>query len=263
LATFNGFGTHSFSAGGTGDNRFTLVNTTSGTGNYANLQVNAGTVGFGIYTFSQAYTTSGTNIQSATTLYQDSAGGLNIVAAHASGAIYFYSGGTALVWIMQANGPLRSGTVGNGNEYILLGQGTATIGVNGTGVTTSMYFVNGNGTIGTISHNGSVTAYNTSSDKRLKTDLGIATSIDVLKRTVIHNVEWRTEGRELARAIFAQDEYLHAPFGAVMPGKNDDLNSSGLPKSPWMVDYSKYVPDLIVGWHNHEARLVALEERMH
>ena len=31
---------------------------------------------------------------------------------------------------------------------------------------------------------------------------------------------------------------------------------------PWSVDYSKFVPDLIVGWQQHDARLAVLEAKL-
>jgi hypothetical protein len=100
--------------------------------------------------------------------------------------------------------------------------------------------------------NSTTTAYNTSSDKRLKNDLGIATDVSVLERTVIHDFEWRATGQP-GRGVFAQDAIaVHPP--AITPG-TDETNEDGTLLQPWAADYSKYVPELIVGWQRHQTEL--------
>jgi len=106
-------------------------------------------------------------------------------------------------------------------------------------------FVNSAGTnIASIQHNASTTVnYATSSDARLKTDLGVATSTDVIDNTVIHDFEWKEDGR-VDRGVFAQEANGVKP-SAISIG-TDELTESGELLKPWGVDYSKYVPDLIV-----------------
>ena len=62
-----------------------------------------------------------------------------------------------------------------------------------------------------------------------------------------------------ARGVFAQEAVLVCP-AAISVGE-DERNAAGNLVKPWMADYSKYVPDLIVGWQNLDARLAALENR--
>jgi hypothetical protein len=103
-------------------------------------------------------------------------------------------------------------------------------------------FYNPNGKVGSISLNGSATAFNTSSDQRLKKDLGVAVETDVIANTKIHNFEW-ADGT-VDRGVFAQEAHQVKP-SAVKVG-SDELNEQDRPINPWAVDYSKYVPDIIV-----------------
>jgi hypothetical protein len=41
---------------------------------------------------------------------------------------------------------------------------------------------------------------------------------------------------------------------------DDTVDKFGNKTNPWAVDYSKFVPDLIVGWQNHEERIAKLEK---
>jgi len=112
------------------------------------------------------------------------------------------------------------------------------------------------GTIG--SPNANTTAYNTTSDERLKNDQGAHTrdaAGGVLRDTVIHDFTWKADGSP-GRGVFAQEAMTVAPF-AVSPGTDETLPDGQL-RRPWAVDYAKYVPDLIVGWQAHEATIAAL-----
>ncbi len=99
-------------------------------------------------------------------------------------------------------------------------------------------------------------AFNTSSDRRLKTDLGRATDLSGLSSLLVHDFLWTAEGVK-DRGIFAQEAYDVYQKGITVG--SDERDARGNLLKPWMADYSKYVPDLIVGWQNHEARLAALE----
>jgi hypothetical protein len=150
----------------------------------------------------------------------------------------------------------RSGTVAAGNAYWSLSKGTAGFLDLGSSVTTSQNvagFSNANGTIGSINLNGTTTTYNTTSDADLKRDRGRSKDHGTrLAAIVIHDYEFKADGR-IGVGVFAQEAYAHAPF-AVTPGDPQ----KGL---PWMVDYSKFVPDLIAEVQDHRARLAALEAR--
>lgn len=110
-----------------------------------------------------------------------------------------------------------------------------------------------------ISQSGSSVIYSTTSDKDNKTDLGICESTDVILRTEIHDFSWKADGKT-DRGVFAQDAYLVKP-SAVFVG-SDEVNEAGQKIRPWGVDYSKYVPDLIVTAQMQERRIEELEAKL-
>jgi hypothetical protein len=101
-------------------------------------------------------------------------------------------------------------------------------------------------------------AFVVASDQRLKRDRGVVQTTDVLARLVVHDYEVIATG-EQTRGVFAQEVLAVLP-SVVLKGTDDD---HGNLINPWSVDYSKFVPDLIVGWQQHEARLAALEEQLY
>jgi hypothetical protein len=60
--------------------------------------------------------------------------------------------------------------------------------------------------------------------------------------------------------VFSQDAHKIKP-DANVPGR-DDRDEAGHLLQPWGTDYSKYVPDLIVGWQQHHAELTALRAEL-
>ncbi len=107
-------------------------------------------------------------------------------------------------------------------------------------------------TVGSVSTDGTSTTYLTTSDARLKNDLGLATDVSVLRKLKIHEFEWKKTGK-LDRGFFAHEARKVKP-SAVVTGEDDFKTLA--------VDYSKLVPDLIVGWQSHDARLAALEAKL-
>lgn len=94
--TAAGFGTHTFSAGGTGTNSILIANPTAGTGNFARLSLETNTSPQGhLSAFSTTYTPSGNwDAANSIGLASVAAGGLALVASHASGTVRFFAGGT-------------------------------------------------------------------------------------------------------------------------------------------------------------------------
>jgi len=141
---------------------------------------------------------------------------------------------------------LGSQTAISDNRGIVLAAGASKVGFEYQTPTDAYYpaiFYNAAGTsVGNIVCSSVATTYNIASDKRLKTDLGVVTSTDVIAKTVIHDFTWfdSTKGR----GVFAQEAYTVKP-DAVFVG-SDERNEQGHLIHPWAVDYSKYVPDLIV-----------------
>lgn len=110
VVSCSGFGTHAFSAGGTGWNAFRVRNTTDGTANGAYLAVTDNTgYDFGIYKYNASYTPAGVAYANGTALVAEGPGGLSIQASHASGAIRFYSAGMTLRGTFETTGAFTVG----------------------------------------------------------------------------------------------------------------------------------------------------------
>jgi len=141
---------------------------------------------------------------------------------------------------------LGSQTAISDNRALVLAAGNSKIGFEHQTPSDNYYpafFYNASGTsVGNISCSSTATTYNTTSDQRLKTDLGVVTSTDIISKTVIHDFTWPDNTK--SRGVFAQEAYLVKP-DAVHVG-SDEKNLQGNLVQPWGVDYSKYVPDLIV-----------------
>ncbi len=97
--------------------------------------------------------------------------------------------------------------------------------------------------VGTVSTTASATAYNTTSDERLKEGLGIVSGADaraILQDIVIRNYRWIATGEQSIGA-FAQELYQVYP-DAVTPGHGEPGEPNFM---PWVVDYSRLIPLLI------------------
>lgn len=94
LLQVDGFGTHNFSAGGTGVNALRARNTTAGASNFAAVDVgnNSTAVLTRLLAMSSTYTSSGYLQASGSVLEANGAGGLSIATTDAAGDIRFYTG---------------------------------------------------------------------------------------------------------------------------------------------------------------------------
>ena len=147
-------------------------------------------------------------------------------------------------------------TISKQFNYISIGH-TSAVNVSGDYY---LSFAYGGGVIGSITQNAtSGVLYNITSDSRLKTDLGISTDISVIDNTIIHDFSWNVDGT-IDRGVFAQEAYKTKP-SAVQVGQ-DDVNEQGKLEKPWGVDYSKYVPDIIVYCQQLKATITELQDKL-
>lgn len=158
LLTVSGFGTHAFSAGGTGGQSLEVTNTTSGTGNFARVYVTAGTSSVLFGALSQGFTTSGVNVQSGAVLNAEGAGGLSLAATNASGDVRLYSRNHLKVTL--ADSWVSNVLVGNGYSFRI--NGSSRLAIAATGATTMSFY--GAGTA-TFDASGNITSV---SDERQK-----------------------------------------------------------------------------------------------
>jgi hypothetical protein len=111
--------------------------------------------------------------------------------------------------------------------------------------------------IGSITHNGTATAYNTSSDRRLKENIAPADNAgSVIDAIAVVKHDWKVGGHT-RYGIIAQDLHSVAPE-AVLVGDADDVEEL---KNPWGVDYSKLVPMLVKEIQSLRERVTQLESK--
>jgi hypothetical protein len=262
-----GLGAHQFAAAGVGANTVTIQNATAGAGNYAGLNI-GNDLAFNrgqLICLSSTASSGAPNLADAMTLVAAGSGGLSFWTAHATGAQRFYTGAGSLERVrITAAGELLVNTPSNPSlgQVAIVTDGAAHYGlvVQNTNPANSinyLLFLNSAGaTAGNIAQSGATGVnYGTTSDQRLKTDDGRATDVSALRAVVVHDFTWQADGIR-DRGLFAQEAIDLFPR-AVLAG-TDERTESGHLARPWMTDYSRIVPDLIVGWQHHDAAIAAL-----
>jgi hypothetical protein len=112
LVAVEGFGSHTFSAGGTGGNFIAIRNTTAGTSMHAGYRLgnDASATAASLIQTSTTYTAAGNTPQDGMLLDTTRSGGLSLSASHASGVIRFYTGGTTVRALFFASGAFATGS---------------------------------------------------------------------------------------------------------------------------------------------------------
>jgi hypothetical protein len=103
--------------------------------------------------------------------------------------------------------------------------------------------------VGSVSFTSSATAYNTSSDERLKENItdAPAGNIDDIK---VRSFDWKVDGSHQDYGMVAQELEAVAPYAVTKGETEDDM---------WSVDYSKLVPMLIKEIQDLKAEVAALK----
>jgi predicted outer membrane repeat protein len=257
----------------TGFARLSLVGgESSGTGANSGVQFtyNSSTYGGGAITTSNAaggginfYTFTG-NVGAESyneRMRIDSSG--NFLAARTSAWTPNSSDNTKGFGVLESSGQTLVNATGSVNALI----------VNNTNTNNRLLsFRSANTEVGGVTITSSTATFNGTSDSRLKEDLGVSTDTSVIDNTIIHDFKWTRDGTQ-GKGVFAQEAYEVYPL-AVSKG-SDELNESGNLSNPWQVNYSQYIPDLIVYCQQLKktvdtqaetinaltARIVALEEK--
>ena len=122
---------------------------------------------------------------------------------------------------------------------------------NTTATSTVLAFYNNNSTVGTITHNNTSTAYNTSSDQRLKDNIADAddagSKIDSIQ---VRKYDWKADGSHQDYGMVAQELLEVAPEAVSVPEDSEEMMG---------VDYSKLVPMLIKEIQSLRNRVAQLE----
>ena len=120
---------------------------------------------------------------------------------------------------------------------------------NGTGEAVA-FFSNGT-VVGTISVTGSATAYNTSSDYRLKEDLKDFAGLDMVSKISVYDFKWKSDEN---RSYGVMAHELQEVLPNAVSGDKDAEEMQG-------VDYSKIVPLLVKSIQELEAKIKILENK--
>lgn len=123
-----------------------------------------------------------------------------------------------------------------------------------------MNFMFGNGTapsVGTITTNGSSIAYNTTSDRRLKTDIReTARGLDDLMKVQVRDFRFKADpSKTMVQGFIAQDLYQVYPEAVTVGGEDAS-------KHPWNVDYGRMTPLVVKSIQDLKARNDHLEARV-
>jgi hypothetical protein len=155
---------------------------------------------------------------------------------------------------------LYNNTSGGGAAFIVAGDGirldiardgdVATFNrMSGTGTLLEMR--QGGAAVGTISVTASATAYNTSSDQRLKENIVDAPSAsDDIDAIQVRSFDWKADGSHQKYGMVAQELQTVAPEAVSVPEDPEEMMG---------VDYSKLVPMLVKEIQSLRARVAALE----
>lgn len=121
-------------------------------------------------------------------------------------------------------------------------------------------FAYGNGSapvVGTITTNGTSTAYNTTSDRRLKTDIhDTARGLDDLMKVQVRDFRFKADpSKTMVQGFIAQDLYQVYPEAVTVGGEDAS-------KHPWNVDYGRMTPLVVKSIQDLKARNDHLEARV-
>ena len=123
-------------------------------------------------------------------------------------------------------------------------------------------FANSSGTVaGTIAHTAvTTTAYQTSSDKRLKEN--IENSSNILSKVLdikVRSFDWKEDGSHVDYGFIAQELYDVFPEAV---GKGDDTNEIDDPKGSWQVEYGRLTPALVKAIQEQQTIINDLKARI-
>ena len=172
--------------------------------------------------------------------------------ASSAGIMTFSAGGGERMRIDSSGRVFIGGTSGSFGARLTLERDSYTIESrsSGTGSEGHVVFRNGNGAVGSIFTNASATAYNTSSDARLKEITGSARGLEVINALNPVAYNWKADGKA-DEGLIAQ-EVLDIVPNAV----------SGSEEEYYQMDYSKLVTPLVKAIQEQQTIIEDLKARI-
>jgi len=176
---------------------------------------------------------SGTGLE----LFYDGTGAGTLAFARGTGYIPNFMDGSQLQFFtssterarIDSNGTFLIGTTGvNGVGWTITPSGSGQIRSSGTGAQDKIQFANSNGVVGAITTTGVATAYNTSSDYRLKEDVQPMTNaLEKVAQLKPVTYKWKADGS-------AGEGFIAHELAEVCPhavsGEKDAVDEDGNPK---------------------------------
>ena len=146
---------------------------------------------------------------------------------------------------LQPNGQSQFVTMGNDVKSMAVGSGNDV-------QLTVIEFLSGGNVRGSVSVTSSATAFNTSSDVRLKENIENAKSSgSIIDQIQVREFDWKKSGEHQRHGMIAQELNEVAPEAVT----TDEVHKGDM----WTVDYSKLVPMMMKEIQDLRKRLTALE----
>ena len=187
-----------------------------------------------------------------------SASGNNIQYRCGSSAAHIFNIGTSEKMRLDSSGNLLVGTSSNFSQGERLAisynylSGTGIVIDSGSGGGAAMRFRTNSSLVGSIITTTSNTAFNTSSDRRLKSNIQDAASAsDKIDAIQVRQFDWNVDGSHQDYGLIAQELEPIEPMAVTGDADSDEMMG---------VDYSKLVPMLIKEIQELRSRVAALEE---
>jgi hypothetical protein len=186
------------------------------------------------------------------------AGGLNVMRFNTAGSerARIDSSGSFLVGCTS----LPSASV-KGNALLNhAGQGRLYVASNNTGAQDLAYWINPNGVVGTVTTNGTSTAYNTSSDYRLKENVtSVPNGITRLQQLKPSRFNFKADPNRTVDGFIAHEAQAVVP--ECVTGEKDAVDADGNPVYQG-IDQSKLVPLLTAALQEAIAKIETLEAKV-
>ena len=187
-------------------------------------------------------------------------GDLNGILSGGGGAVTIRTNGGDKLKVDTSGNVLVGTTTNNTNCGIVVQANLGTrsgieVQTNSTNQNAAMYFYNPNGVVGSIMTSGSSTAFNTSSDYRLKENVvDLTSAIERLKLIPVHRFNFIADPDTTVDGFIAHEVQPHVP--EAVTGEKDAVDENGDIK-PQGIDQSKLVPLLTAAIQEQQTQIEA------
>jgi hypothetical protein len=218
-----------------------------GAGGGANMTLYGGLTGTSA-TFSSSVSTTGGTLPSSNGMHSYFTSNVSYIDSLQSGVawrdisiggndVIFRTGGIERARISSTGQFFIGGTLGLGGKVVVFNDATTGINIMDSSNNGQLMIFNNSGAvqIGSITTNGSITAYNVTSDYRLKQDLKDYNGLNLLSKIKTYDYEWKSNKSRMY-GVIAHELAEILPYA--VHGEKDA-------KDMQQVDYSKIVPILI------------------